>query len=127
MPEAWDIWTADFPFSETVGEKHRTVLILAVDHATQEVLAIKGSSQNVRTVHAGCFAIYSSDTVYKRTGLQKDTKFDVNTLRRLPFDEKFTKKIGVLDVGDRALGRRVAAAVMASDYYDLLRSFSRGN
>lgn len=127
VPSAWEIWTADFPFSDGTGEKHRTVLILAIDPSTDELLAVKGTSQQTRTVYAGSFALYSSDQVFKKSGLQKDTKFDVNTLTRLPFDDRFTKKIGVLDVSDRGIAMRVVAAVKASEYYDLLRSFARGN
>ena len=128
QPLAGDIVWSYFPeeLQKKPAEKPRPTLILSVydDHTPEfGVLVTYGTSQRVKQLYAGEFAITAADgDAYKAAGLSYDTKFNLRRSLELPFNDEYFKvppgapngqrpKLGVLHP---SLMKRAAAAWSAA-------------
>lgn len=125
---AGDIVWSYFPeeLQKKPAEKPRPALILSVyddDEPEFGILVAYGTSQRVRQLYAGEFAITTADgEAYKAAGLSYDTKFGLGRSIELPFnDEYFAVPPGAptgqrprLGVLHPALVKRAAAAWSAA-------------
>ena len=127
VPAFGQVWTADFPYlnGDVEGGKHRVVLVLSYNPQTNKAWVAKVTSQRTRQLYAGNFAIYPTDKAFKQSGLHKESRFDLNQLAELPFDESFTHQIGALDFEDMALGQRFVSAVKTSEFRDAIVGWMR--
>ena len=114
-PSFGSIWTGDFPFAETQGSKHRTILVLAYRASSEEVFAVKVSSTDSYSVAPGEFGAYSTDKFFEKMGLHRDSKIVFNNLAVIPA-AKLVKQIGILDITDRKTSARLMKAVKESRY-----------
>lgn len=115
IPTFGSFWTGDFPFDETQGSKHRTILVLAYRASTDEVFAVKVSSTDSYLIGPGEFGLHSSQEFFAKTGLHRDSKIVFNSLAVLPVTKLF-KQIGILDIPDKKTSRQLLKAVQESRY-----------
>lgn len=126
-PKAGDIVQCRFPEEKVgaPGQKDRPGLVVQVeqdpdDSSASIVLIAYGTSQDVANRYPGEFTVVASDA---KAGLDKDTKFDLGSMVRLPFDcdwfaaspnRRFGAypKRGALDLGDAKLKRALQAAII---------------
>lgn len=123
-PKPGDIVQCRFPERALgkPGPKERPALVIGVKtypDGSVDVEVAYGTSQGTTDVHAGELVLEKSDPA---AGLQKDTKFDLRNIARLPFnDEWFAPdparrfgehpKRGTLDLGNVQNKRKLQAAV----------------
>jgi hypothetical protein len=91
MPSAGDIVYCRFPHDlvDKPGPKPRPALVLAVgeDEDGYEVVVAYGTSQKVRDLVRGEFAIYESDTpAFEKSGLSFPTKFNLRKTVCVPYN-----------------------------------------
>lgn len=126
-PKAGDIVQCRFPESKvgTPGPKDRPALVIEVEDNPHNpeasiVRVAYGTSQDVEQRYAGEFAIRATDP---KAGLDRDTKFDLGNIVRLPFDTEWFApspnrhfgehpKRGSLNLKDQALKRALQAAIL---------------
>ncbi len=127
MPKAGDIVECRFPESAvgTPGPKDRPALVVQVevdpeDESASIVRVAYGTSQDVGQRYPGELTIRATDP---KAGLDRDTKFDLGSAVRLPFDTEWFApspnrrfgehpKRGVLDLKDLKLKRALQAAIL---------------
>lgn len=127
-PEPGDVLWCRFPGRprDVPGPKPRPGLVISVTER-EDGISVKvayGTSRKVDRLIAGEFAIRKSEnaTAYEAAGLSYDTKFDLNHIVELPWDESFfavppsprhgqTPKLEILHIGmKRALEAAARAA-----------------
>jgi len=126
-PKAGDIVECRFPESEmgTPGPKDRPALVVQVeadpeDEAASIVRVAYGTSQDVGQRFPGEFTIRATDA---KAGLDRDTKFDLGKMVRLPFNTEWFApapnrhfgghpKRGALNLEDQRLKRALQAAIL---------------
>jgi hypothetical protein len=126
-PEPGDIVYCRFPEKGLPGPaaKPRPALVLTVGEidGNPAVAVAYGTSQNMDRLHSGEFLIGPADgEAYTLAGLSLPTKFDLRSVKELPYDERWfrvppgaphgqTPKLGVLHP---SLMRRAKAAFDAA-------------
>jgi mRNA-degrading endonuclease toxin of MazEF toxin-antitoxin module len=126
-PKAGDIVQCRFPEEKVgaPGQKERPGLVVQVeqdpdDRLASIVVVAYGTSQDVANRYPGEFTVAASDS---KAGLDKDTKFDLGNMVRLPFDRDWFApspnrrfgeypKRGALDIRDTKLKRSLQAAII---------------
>lgn len=108
-----DFVTGELPYFDSNESKVRTLFVLGANVQRGTVLVAKVTSSDPRIVYAGQFAIYSADRFFKSTGLNRDSKVDLNACYQLPI-EKVIKKIGTLVLTQEKDLKRLMAAIMNS-------------
>lgn len=126
-PKAGDIVQCRFPESKVgaPGAKDRPALIVEVEEDSEDDLAsivrvAYGTSQNVDQRYAGELTVRATDS---KAGLDRDTKFDLGNLARLPFDAEWFApspnrrfgnhpKRGILDLENEKLKRALQSAIV---------------
>ena len=97
-----DIVLVQFPFSDLSQTKLRPALVLAVNASLNEITLCFISSQQVKSLSPGEFAIAKSDQEFAGTGLKTDSK--VRVTRVITLERTLViRKIGKL--GTRQTGK----------------------
>jgi mRNA-degrading endonuclease toxin of MazEF toxin-antitoxin module len=125
-PRAGDIVQCRFPEEKvgTPGPKDRPALVVEVeedpeDESASIVRVAYGTSQDVENRYPGELTIRATDP---KAGLDRDTKFDLGNMARLPFDTEWfaaspNRRFGehpkraTLNLQDQKLKRALQAAI----------------
>lgn len=87
LPEPGDILWCYFP--QKLGEpgpKPRPSLVVKVAEEDNAVMVVYGTSQKTNKIFSSEFLLKSDEAGFSVSGLAYDTKFDMSTLVKLPYD-----------------------------------------
>lgn len=87
LPEPGDIAWTYFPQVPGVpGPKPRPALVVKVAEEDNAVMVVYGTSQKTNKIYSTEFVLRTVDAGFAISGLAHDTKFDMSTLIKLPYD-----------------------------------------
>lgn len=107
LPEPGDIAWCYFPqVPGKPGPKPRPVLVVKVAVEDNAVMVVYGTSQKISKIFSTEFVLKTGDAGFAVSGLAYDTKFDMSTLVKLPFDSDW------FDLAPRKSGEAPVSPVM---------------